>query len=803
MNSPRLFLLAVLALATARAAAADSEPAALAVLQSAASPAEQEAACLRLKQIGTAKSVPVLKRLLADDALALHAISALETLPGPAADDALLSALSTTNRETKAEALHALGVRQVTRAIPAAVDLLSDRDAPVASAAAQALGNLGGPKALAALRKAYRTAAGPVRTAVTDALLACAEKRLVNGDPKGAAQIYGPLRVATEPAQVRAAAFHGLVLSRRGRGAALVTDALRGNDAAEQSVAVQLVRELPDAKATALFADTLPQLAPGVQIALLEALSQRGDAAAAPAVEQATRTDHAEVRIAALEALGELGGAAHVRYLATRAVSGPPAERAAARAALVTLHRDDVLGAILAATAAAPEAEKIELIQALARRGERGAVPQLLRWAGDGQGRPAVASCQALGKLAGDAHADALVSLIRAARSEDCRAAAVAAFVAASSRSRNPARFGEIALKSLSDTTSGVRCALLEAAGPIGGPNVLDALRAALQDADPAVRRTALRVMADNAEDAARPDLLNVARQTTDADARSVALTGYWRLVEGMTGRPEAERLAAVRDGLAAVTTSAELKAALARLGELSGAAALRLAEQYRNDPAARAEAEAACFAIATRLGADRLAEARAALDELAQRAGNARVRRDAGAFLAVLDAQAGFVAPWLVSGPYRQDGREARELFDIPFAPELPSGGPADWRPLPAPSSLTNAWRADLDAIVGGNHCVVYLKARVFCPVEQPVRLELGSDDGVKLWVNGDLVHANNVVRGFAPGQDVARGALKPGWNDFLLKITQHTAGCAAAVRVLAADGRPIPELRFQAIPR
>jgi hypothetical protein len=138
--------------------------------------------------------------------------------------------------------------------------------------------------------------------------------------------------------------------------------------------------------------------------------------------------------------------------------------------------------------------------------------------------------------------------------------------------------------------------------------------------------------------------------------------------------------------------------------------------------------------------------------------------------------------------------------LFDVSFAPELPTANNVEWRPLQSTSGLTNWWFADLNQIVGGNHCVVYLKTRVFCPNEQAVSLEIGTDDGVKLWVNGALVHTNNAVGGFTPGEDKAKATLKERWNNFLVKITQHTLGCAAAIRVRSADGSPFAGLRVEA---
>ena len=103
-----------------------------------------------------------------------------------------------------------------------------------------------------------------------------------------------------------------------------------------------------------------------------------------------------------------------------------------------------------------------------------------------------------------------------------------------------------------------------------------------------------------------------------------------------------------------------------------------------------------------------------------------------------------------------------------------------------------------DLAKVVNGNHCVAYLKGRVFAPKAQRVKLEIGSDDGIKIWVNGKLVHASNAVRGLAAAQEIAHADLKQGWNDVLVKITQHTAGCGACIRVCKPDGGVPEGLRF-----
>ena len=161
------------------------------------------------------------------------------------------------------------------------------------------------------------------------------------------------------------------------------------------------------------------------------------------------------------------------------------------------------------------------------------------------------------------------------------------------------------------------------------------------------------------------------------------------------------------------------------------------------------------------------------------------------------MDQYIGYVMAWEVAGPYRQQDKECQALFDIPFPPEQAGKG-VSWKPAPAPADPALAWQVDLGSIVGGDHCIVYVRARVWAPRGQKARLDIGSDDGIKLWVNGKLVHANNAIRGFTPGQDKAEAVLKEDWNEFLAKITQHTMGCAACIRVRNPDGSVIEGLRF-----
>ncbi|MCB0283326.1 MAG: DUF1080 domain-containing protein [Calditrichae bacterium] len=98
-----------------------------------------------------------------------------------------------------------------------------------------------------------------------------------------------------------------------------------------------------------------------------------------------------------------------------------------------------------------------------------------------------------------------------------------------------------------------------------------------------------------------------------------------------------------------------------------------------------------------------------------------------------------------------------------------------------------------NLAEIVGGKNRVAYLYSEISAAEKQDAVLLLGSDDGIKVWLNGTLVHANNVSRGVTPASDTAKVALNAGWNTILIKITNGDGGWGAVAQLTDSDGAPL----------
>ncbi|MBM83674.1 MAG: hypothetical protein CMJ78_24205 [Planctomycetaceae bacterium] len=65
-----------------------------------------------------------------------------------------------------------------------------------------------------------------------------------------------------------------------------------------------------------------------------------------------------------------------------------------------------------------------------------------------------------------------------------------------------------------------------------------------------------------------------------------------------------------------------------------------------------------------------------------------------------------------------------------------------------------------------------VYLYFRMISPRAQQALLAPGSDDGIRVWLNGELVHDLDVERGGLPLQDVVYLNLQAGNNDVLIRV-------------------------------
>ncbi len=153
-----------------------------------------------------------------------------------------------------------------------------------------------------------------------------------------------------------------------------------------------------------------------------------------------------------------------------------------------------------------------------------------------------------------------------------------------------------------------------------------------------------------------------------------------------------------------------------------------------------------------------------------------------------------GFVSKWSMVGPFSWSADKAFEKANInepnvdPSAKYQAGNKEVTWTPY---TSQSPTGLIDLGAVFGvADNSTAYGLAKVTVPAEMDAIVKAGSDDGIKIWVNGKAVHENNVNRGALPDQDQAPIHLVAGENTILIEVTQGGGGWNAYVRLTKTDG-------------
>lgn len=405
--------------AVSLACAQPTEAELIAILKSDAPQQQKGEACIDLGRVGAKAAVAPLAALLGDEALAHMARYALETIPDPAVDDALRAALGQLKGKPLVGVIQSVGVRRDAQAVGGLAKCLGDTDVDVAAAAARSLGQIATTDAVAALKQAV----GKV-PASAEGLLRCAEAAA----PEQAAPLYDALRAAAVPPHVKVAAMRGAILSRGPAGVPILVEQLRGESAVLFGAALRAALELPGAAVSKALADELGQLPTDRQGRVCDALGQRGEAAAVPALIALARSSGAtDARVSAIEALVRIGDVSAVPVLADLAVAGDDEVSKAALAALASYPGQAAEGAIVALVNK-PDAKIRRIgLDLVARRRIVSAVPDLLRLAGDADPEISGPSLKAVGDLAGVKEIPALIELLLKAPATDAAADALSA----------------------------------------------------------------------------------------------------------------------------------------------------------------------------------------------------------------------------------------------------------------------------------------------------------------------------------------------------------------------------------------
>jgi len=158
----------------------------------------------------------------------------------------------------------------------------------------------------------------------------------------------------------------------------------------------------------------------------------------------------------------------------------------------------------------------------------------------------------------------------------------------------------------------------------------------------------------------------------------------------------------------------------------------------------------------------------------------------------------------WLVIGPFDNTDDKGRTFL---YPPETE----IDFAKIYPGKTGTVQWQKADDGQLDGKldftkfftptkWVVAYALIDVISSDNREAQLRIGSDDGVKVLLNGQVVWTNQAPRLLKIDQDIVHIQLKQGTNRLLFKVGQGDGGWGLIFRITDETGNPIEDLRYQA---
>ena len=174
------------------------------------------------------------------------------------------------------------------------------------------------------------------------------------------------------------------------------------------------------------------------------------------------------------------------------------------------------------------------------------------------------------------------------------------------------------------------------------------------------------------------------------------------------------------------------------------------------------------------------------------------------------LDAE-GRLRRWVVLGPFNQSGGTAC----LPIEDQLPADVAAAL-PIVVPEaglrSSAGPWRwnrtvddtLDLAALFPSRAAPrsALIATWVFSDTARAAEVRLGSDDGVRVWLNGAVILSQSTCRAVQRDQDTVPVTLQSGWNRLMFHVRDNGGGWSLRARITAPGGAALANLRTAVTP-
>ena len=117
-------------------------------------------------------------------------------------------------------------------------------------------------------------------------------------------------------------------------------------------------------------------------------------------------------------------------------------------------------------------------------------------------------------------------------------------------------------------------------------------------------------------------------------------------------------------------------------------------------------------------------------------------------------------------------------------------------------PYSYDDSGFVDLNMVFDQNdYAIAYALTYVYSSRDREAQFRLGSDDGIKVWLNDDLIFDYETTRSAGVDDDAIDVDLKKGWNKVLVKVSESWGSWGFYFRVTDPAGNPLDFLIFDPV--
>ncbi len=579
-----------------------------------APPQGKAMACKQLSIYGSAAAVPELAKLLSDEKLASWARIALEAIPDPVADKALVDASKNLQGKLLVGVINSIGARQSAEGVEPLVQRLGDKDLEVAASAAVALGKIGGEQATKVLRDAIATSDAKVRSAVAEGCVLCAEKLLADGNNGEAAKLYEIVREANVPKQRKLDATRGAIIARGEQGTPLLVELLNSNDEALFRMGLSTARELAGKGVVGALSEQLASAEPERASLIVYAIGDRPDVALTPSIIKAASTGDKAVRLAAIRLVGRLGNASVVPALLEIAGESDAELSETAKKSLAGLAGKEVDRELATRLSHAKGKSLATLIELVGQRRIE-ATPELVKALGNSDASIRKAAYAALGATVGPEDLNVLIESLVEANSGETLEPAHALHEAAIRMPNREATAAKLA-EAISNASPEAKASLLATLGAMGGPTALETISEAVKNGDDNLKDVGTRVLGEWMTADAGPVLLEISQDPNSKKYQVRALRGYLRIARQLKQLPDSERIAMAREALKVAQRQEERELAIDVLERCPSAESIELATSLVDDEQLRPRAVQAAIFIGEKIKDKEPAAAKAAAEK-------------------------------------------------------------------------------------------------------------------------------------------------------------------------------------------